>query len=102
MLEPVDLASFLQEDFERQAEWRREKAKEYPDDRRNIEAANLLDHLALTANAVPSDVLKVAGEFFVDNDAVENWHELLRQIGFSSAPSNAEEFVRDFIAEQLR
>jgi hypothetical protein len=45
----------LQEEFERQAEWRRMKADEYPDDdTRNIEAAEIFDRLAATVADIKS------------------------------------------------
>jgi hypothetical protein len=40
----------LVETLESQAEWRRQKALEYPEDRRNIDAAELLEKLAKDAS----------------------------------------------------
>ena len=33
----------LQDDFKEQAGWRREKAEQYPDDKRHLEAAGIFD-----------------------------------------------------------
>jgi hypothetical protein len=45
---------FAQED---QAEWRRRKAIEYPDDRRNLDAAEEYERLAKTVQNIPDDLL---------------------------------------------
>ena len=42
----------LQDDFKEQAEWRREKAEQYPDDKRHLEAAAIFDRLAATVDAI--------------------------------------------------
>ena len=49
----------LKEEFEREAEWRRQKAAEYPDDKRNLDSAAGYDRLAATVGDV-SDELMVA------------------------------------------
>lgn len=88
----------LQEEFGRQAEWRRMKA-EYPDDTRNIEAAEIFDRLAATVGDIKSyqlDALLV----FDDTSDVELWNEMLRRVGFSLWPETAEEFVRRYAAER--
>lgn len=90
----------LKDMFAMQAEWRREKAKEYPGDGRNLEAAVTLDHLAATADAVPDDVLDAFQKLCRDLDDAEVFNEMLRQVGFYSAPETAEAFVRAFIAER--
>jgi hypothetical protein len=46
----------LQDAFKEQAEWRREKAKQSPDDKRHLEAAAIFDRLAATVDAIPQDV----------------------------------------------
>jgi len=89
----------LQEEFERQAEWRRIKANEYPDGARNIEAAEIFGRLAATVGEVKSyqfDALLV----FDDVPDVELWNEMLRRVGFSLWPKTAEEFVRRYAAER--
>jgi hypothetical protein len=87
----------LKELFESQAAWRREKAAQYPEDKRNQEAAEILDRLAATVADIPPDVLEAYYELFDDVRDTEVEQEMLKQVGFSSAPRNAEQFVRDFI-----
>jgi len=90
----------LQEEFERQAEWRRMMAGEHPDDNtRNIEAAEIFDRLAATIGDIKSyqlDALLV----FDDTSDVEFWNKMLRRVGFSLWPETAEEFVRGYAAER--
>jgi len=92
------------QDFKEQAEWRREKAQHYPNEERNLEAAAILDRLAATVDAIPQDVFVALSELGpnVDDDLldVEQWTEMLRDVGFQSAPKNAEDFVRSFIANR--
>jgi len=88
----------LKETFEMQAVWRRGKAAEYPQDGRNLEAAEIFDRLAATAGNVPPEVLEAADELFDGAEDMEIWQDMLREVGFHSAPANAEEFVREFIA----
>ena len=42
----------LRDDFKEQAEWRREKAEQDPDDKRQLEAAAIFDRLAATVDAI--------------------------------------------------
>ena len=92
------------QDFKEQAEWRREKAKHYPNEERNLEAAAVFDRLAATVDAIPQDVFVALSELEpnVDDDLldVERWTEMLLNVGFQSAPKNAEDFVRSFIANR--
>jgi hypothetical protein len=87
----------LRETFEWQADWRREKAVEYPDDVRNLEAARVLDRLAATADAVPPDVVAAYEGLFEDAPDSEEWSDMLREVGFHGWYDTAEEFVREFI-----
>ena len=97
----------LQTKFEAQAEWRYEKAAEYPDDKRNLEAAELFDKLAATVADISPQVANAYRDHFCGRNSkdplpavlVEEWH--LRQVGFHTHPANAEEFLRDLI-EELR
>jgi hypothetical protein len=43
----------LQDVFKERAEWRREKAHQYPNEERNLEGAAIFDRLAATADAIP-------------------------------------------------
>ena len=56
----ADLAwnrELLKDQLEDQAEWRRRKAIEYPDDRRNLDAAEEYERLAKTVQNIPDDLL---------------------------------------------
>lgn len=48
----TDLGKYLRE----QADWRRSKAEEYPDDERNVNSARALDDLAAVVDERPDDV----------------------------------------------
>ena len=93
----------LQDDFKEQAEWRREKAEQHPADERNLKAAAVFDQLNATVDAIPQDVFRAFSEPDVDDGLldVERWTEMLRDVGFSSSPETAEEFVRSFIADRM-
>jgi hypothetical protein len=95
-IDTVDLAEI----FKEQADWRRRKAAEYPDDVRNLEAANCFDRLAATAGDVPPAVMRAYAELFEDCHDAERHAELLKQVGFQWLPDDASEFVAAFIAEQ--
>ena len=41
--------------FQSTAYWRREKAREYPDDDRNLKAASLCNELSKSVEAIPDD-----------------------------------------------
>ena len=94
----------LRDDFKEQAEWRREKAEQYPDDKRHLEAAAIFDRLAATVCAIPHDVFIAFSEHPDIADGlldVERWTEMLRDVGFGLSPKTAEEFVRSFIADRM-
>ena len=65
----------LRDDFKEQADWRREKAKLYPDDKRHLEAAAIFDRLAATVDAIPQDVYRIFAEAGVNDGLldVERW-----------------------------
>ena len=97
------------EKFEDQARWRREQAAEYPDDQRNVEAAEIFDRLAATVQNVPPEVLAVVDELYfggplnndeIDHETMEAEQEKLRSVGFHTFPESAEEFLRELIAER--
>ena len=94
----------LRDDFKEQAEWRREKAKQSPDEERYLAAAAIFDRLAATVDAIPQDVFITFSEHPQIADGlldVERWTEMLRAVGFGSSPETAEEFVRSFIADRM-
>ena len=88
----------LTEVFETQAEWRRQKASEYPDDKRNIDAAECFNRLAATAADVSPELTQAYEELGDDCAAAELHAELLNQVGFHWLPDNASEFVAKFIS----
>jgi hypothetical protein len=90
----------LAEEFARQAEWRSEKAEQYPDDERNAEAAAIFDRLAGSVKDCPKEVVDAALELFDDLDDSEVWQERLKRVGFHEWPDTAEAFLRSFIAER--
>jgi hypothetical protein len=93
----------LQDVFKEQAEWRREKAKQSPDEERYLAAAAIFDRLAATVDAIPRDVFIAFSKLEVDDGLldVERWTEMLRDVGFGLSPKTAEEFVRSFIADRM-
>jgi hypothetical protein len=93
----------LRDDFQEQAEWRREKAEQCPDDERHLHAAAIFDRLAATVDAIPQDVFTAFSKLEVDDGPldVERWAEMLRDVGFGSSPKSAEEFIRSFIADRM-
>jgi hypothetical protein len=105
------------------ARWRREKAEQFPDDRRNLEAAEELDRLATQIEALEgselhlqiaeaserisrlddagSDDLNSGNVWFYVGEAVS---EELRSIGFHTSYSTGGEFLewyRDLLLEKL-
>lgn len=93
------MSNDLREVFARQAEWRREKAAEFSNDRRNIEAADLFVQLAKSACEVSADLEGAMMSVFREYEyaAAEKWSEMLREVGFNRWPKDAQKFVRDFI-----
>ena len=85
----------LQDVFKEQAEWRREKAEQHPDDKRHLEAAVIFDRLAATVDGILQDVFRTFSEPDVNDGLLdlEQWTEML--------PKSAEEFVRSFIADRM-
>jgi hypothetical protein len=101
MTTTVDVAwtrRLLKDQLESQAGWRRRKAVEYPDDRRNLDAAKEYERLAKTVQAVPDDLLVAYSETFEDASDSERWEEMLTDIfrGFSDF-ANATELVQTFL-----
>jgi hypothetical protein len=94
----MDERDELKETFERQAVWRRQKAAEHPDDKRDLEAAKIFDRLAATVKDIPLDVSRAYRELF-DDDILdsETAQKMLRAVRFHSEPLNAEAFVRELL-----
>ena len=94
---PDDTVALIERDFRASARWRREKAVEYPSDKRNLEAAVLLDRLADTVKEIEPSLLAAWRELYDESD-IETWNEMIHQVGFYSDSKNATEFVQDFVA----
>ena len=95
-------SSVWADSFESSAEWRREKAKEYPEDAtRLLGAAKELDNLAaqFAAGDLDPDLLREYAELAKDDDlahqagSVES--EMTREIGFHASYDKADDFVRE-------
>jgi hypothetical protein len=99
LAEVVDL---LEIELSSTAEWRRAKSIEYPDDRRYVEAAEMLDRLARTVKQVDPATLAAYAELFDDLNDSERKSELFREIGFHWWPQTATDFVSRFISERPR
>ena len=104
MTTTVDVAGtrrLLKEELEDQAEWRRRKAVEYPDDRRNLDAADEYERLAKTVPHVPAALLVAYAESFQDLPDTERWQEMLKDVfrGFWS-PVDATEMVQHFLDQK--
>ena len=87
----------LVEIFAGKAEWRRQKAVEHPDDKRNL--ATIFDRLARSVDGVPRTTLNAFFELYEDYEGDE-LSEDLRQVGFYSDPKTAEDFCRSYIASR--
>ena len=101
------------------AEWRRQKAEQFPDDRRNLQAAEELDRLAEQIEALEgSELHRQIDEAdeninqLPDNDSCDCWEKVeeavsaeLRAIGFHSGYSTGAEFLewyRDLLCEKFQ
>lgn len=87
---------------EHTAEWRRRKAEEYPEDTRNLEAAEQLEKLAAEVRSLQgSDLhhqLDRLASTTTDMFYLYEWQsEYLRLIGFSQACPTGREFLSDMI-----
>jgi hypothetical protein len=89
----------LREDFECEADWRRQKAAEYPEDERNLRAAESYDQIAATIDFVPDELIIAYGELFEDETEAELFQELLKELFYAggAAPS-ATDFVQHFMS----
>ena len=101
------LKEMLVERVEHQAEWRAQKAEEYPDDAaRNIAASEDLLALADSLKSIAGDdPLWLACVAHDDDDALllsERESEVLGGIGFRQAAPDGREFLRELVqvAEQ--
>jgi hypothetical protein len=90
-------ATYLNERLNDSAEWRQEKAKEYPDDaERNISAAVRLVRIAEDLiNPLSDAEAKLAGVYMDDPRFVEILNDYITGIGFHHFPDDAAEFIQD-------
>ena len=95
-----DSREILQSQFESQAEWRRQKVIEYPDDARNEYAAKLFDKLASSVSEIDADWITAHEELFDDLPDSEAWQEMMKSVGFRYEPESAAQFLADFIKER--
>jgi hypothetical protein len=97
------------------SEWRRKKAEQYPDDNRNLAAAEKLSELASQVRQLKGSPLHLEFDNFqrqlldeADNDLLSSYCErenhYISRIGFDSFPDNGEECIRDLmhLAEEAR
>jgi hypothetical protein len=95
---------FLRMSFETFADWRRQKAEQYPQDAsRNLAAASMLDRLAATVNGIGADYATAYLELCEDDEDIcrmTNMESEMRQAaGFNGSWDNAEAFVKEVIAK---
>jgi hypothetical protein len=85
----------LRDDFKEQAEWRREKAEQHPDDKRHLEAAAICDRLAATVDAIPQDVFTAFSKVEVDDGLldVERWTAMLALARHQKPPRNSSDLL---------
>jgi hypothetical protein len=90
----------LEMSFESSAEWRREKAAEYPQQAEsNLAAAACLDRLAATCKDVSQKWVKAYEKLWDSEDAhsaQEKEQEMIGYIGIEY--ENAEAFVKDLVS----
>jgi hypothetical protein len=96
----------IAEDLENNAAWRRDKAAEYPDDHRNVIAAEIFERLMKEAGQLGADNIrlrklealldKLAGNHGLENlvDDVSEYH---RDIGFHRFPESIHVYLDDLI-----
>ena len=98
MVDIVNARQSLRETFEHEAQWRLQKAAEYPEDERNLIAAQRYDRLANTVADVPDDLLVAYAELFESESEVELDQELLKRVFYADTFVSASDFVRSFIS----
>jgi hypothetical protein len=92
-------------DFGATGEWRTRVAEQYPEDTRNLEAAELLGHLADQARDIENSPLhhRLEQLYFSLSEGMqfrfgELVSEELRGIGFYSSPDDAADFIEGLIS----
>ena len=97
----AETAVTLTNEFLKTANWRREQAIDYPDDKWNFEAVALLDRLANTVDEIDPRLLEAYAGFWEGDglSGAETQSEMLRGVAFDWAPQTASEFVSEFISK---
>jgi hypothetical protein len=107
-----DFIDTINNDLEVTANWRREKATEYPQDRRNDAAADTLDHLAEAIRVDPQSagivsLRKLEDELALRGRTDKNFDlsglivqgsDYRRRIGFSEFPTTAAQYLTTLAA----
>jgi hypothetical protein len=84
------------------AYWRRQKAIEFPDDERNLEAARELDRLDVEIAALEGSELHAQLDKFFEGEegvliAAPIISDILRQVGFSRWYGTGEELLQEIV-----
>lgn len=86
---------------ENTAYWRRQTAERFPEDHRNVEAAEILERLAPELRAIEGTALHGRIAQFAEKDEDGNFSsilsEMLRAIGFQSFPLSGNDFLDEFL-----
>jgi hypothetical protein len=103
-----DIKQGIIERLEDTAEWRDEKAKKFPDDERNILAAEELRALCTSIQVIPDDdpifaELDLEGDQAEDSYSLsERFQERLREIGFHTGyDGDGRKFLGDLLMDYL-
>jgi HAMP domain-containing protein len=97
MMDNLEVRGWLRQATKNTADWRRRTAEQYPDDNRNIEAAEELERLAGTVDDIPEALLRQYAEGSENESASFSLSEIesecLRRIGFSDSWASAAKLV---------
>jgi hypothetical protein len=94
----------ITDDLEKNASWRRDKAAQYPDDERNVRAAEISERLMDEAAQLGADDVRLRRlEVLSQNlcgdglELVQDINEHHRAIGFGYSPASISEYLDDLI-----
>src|SRR5262245_34220156 len=87
--------------FHHMADFRRHKAKDQPDDIRNLTAVAILERLALSVEDIPDEIIARYAELAIADEGTiaELENEKCAAAGFYEWPNSAEDFVNEIIAQ---
>ena len=86
------------------ARWRRSKAHQFPEDARNAQAAEMLEHLALGIAPLEGSPLHHELHRAIDSAALDTRHEAdlvsehLRSVGFGYKPDSTQQLLSDLLS----